>query len=209
MSASTFGTTSAKRSSVDSSSSTATSLTRGAAAAKQVRLDTNVVRAAAARSMPSGLASASNAVRQEMLSSKSSVSARVCHQREAVDEDVEEDNTELKEPARERAGERDPSEVMELERERETTGRSSSADALDALVRLEHTDSSSETAGAARVAMVKSLSRREPSCGHAEAEERLSAGNLCSEAMRRRLRRLPPLRVRLGNFIVGSAILQA
>ena len=99
------------------------------------------------------------------------MSARVCHQREAVDEDVEEDNTELKEPARERAGERDPSEVMELERERETSGRSSSADALDALVRLEHTDSSSETAGAARVAMVKSLSRREPSCGHAEAAE--------------------------------------
>ena len=78
---------------------------------------------------------------------------------------------ELNELARERAGERDPSEVMELERERETTGRSSSADALDALVRLEHTDSSSETAGAARVAMVKSLSRREPSCGHAEAAE--------------------------------------
>ena len=62
------------------------------------------------------------------------MSARVCHQREAVDEDVEEDNTELKELARERAGEPEPSEVMELERERETTGRSSSADALDALV---------------------------------------------------------------------------
>ena len=78
---------------------------------------------------------------------------------------------ELNELARDRAGEPDPSEVMELERERETSGRSSSADALDALVRLEHTDSSSETAGAARVAMVKSLSRREPSCGHAEAAE--------------------------------------
>ena len=99
------------------------------------------------------------------------MSVRVCHQREAVDEDVEEDKTELNELARERAGEPEPSEVMELERERETTGRSSSADALDALVRLEHTDSSSETAGAARVAMVKSLSRREPSCGHAEAAE--------------------------------------
>ena len=127
------------------------------------------------------------------------MSARVCHQREAVDEDVEEDKTELKELARDRAGEPDPSEVMELERERETTGCSSSADALDALVRLEHTDSSSETAGAARVAMVKSLSRREPSCGHAEAEGSLPADKLCSEAMRRRLRRLPPLLVRLGN----------
>ena len=136
------------------------------------------------------------------------MSARVCHQREAVDEDVEEDKTELNELARERAGERDPSEVMELERERETTGRSSSADALDALVRLEHTDSSSETAGAARVAMVKSLSRREPSCGHAEADEWLAAGNLCSEAMRRRLRRLPPLRVRLGNGGVCENMLQ-
>ena len=139
------------------------------------------------------------------------MSALVCHQREVVDEDVEEDNTELKELARERAGERDPSEVMELERERETTGRSSSADALDALVRLEHTDSSSETAGAARVAMVKSLSRREPSCGHAEAEEWLSAGASSSElaAKRLRLRRRPPRRVRLGNFKVVSAILQA
>ena len=137
------------------------------------------------------------------------MSARVCHQREAVDEDVEEDNTELKEPARERAGEPEPSEVMELERERETTGRSSSADALDALVRLEHTDSSSETAGAARVAMVKSLSRREPSCGHAEAEGSLPADKLCSEAMRRRLRRLPPRRVRLGNGADICMILQA
>ena len=91
--------------------------------------------------MPSGQASASNAVRQEMLSSKSSVSARVCHQREAVDEDVEEDNTELNELARERAGEPDPSEVMELERERETTVRSS-PDAL-ALVKLEQTEVSS------------------------------------------------------------------
>ena len=137
------------------------------------------------------------------------MSARVCHQREAVDEDVEEDNTELNELARERAGERDPSEVMELERERETSGRSSSADALDALVRLEHTDSSSETAGAARVAMMKSLSRGEPSCGHAEAEGSLSAGSSELPAKRLRLRRRPPLRVRLGNFIVGSAILQA
>ena len=134
------------------------------------------------------------------------MSARVCHQREAVDEDVEEDNTELNELARERAGERDPSEVMELERERETTGRSSSADALDALVRLEHTDSSSETAGAARVAMVKSLSRREPSCGHAEAVIPLPADKLCSEAMRRRLRRLPPRRVRLGNDVGVESI---
>ena len=134
------------------------------------------------------------------------MSARVCHQREVVDEDVEEDNTELKEPARERAGEPEPSEVMELERERETTGRSSSADALDALVRLEHTDSSSETAGAARVAMVKSLSRREPSCGHAEAVFPLPADKLCSEAMRRRLRRLPPRRVRLGNDVGVESI---
>ena len=130
----------------------------------------------------------------------------MCHQREVVDEDVEEDNTELKELARERAGERDPSEVMELERERETTGRSSSADALDALVRLEHTDSSSETAGAARVAMMKSLSRGEPSCGHAEAEFWLAAGSSELPAKRLRLRRRPPRRVRLGNFIVGSAI---
>ena len=48
------------------------------------------------------------------------MSARVCHQREAVDEDVEEDKTELNELARERAGEPEPSEVMELERERGT-----------------------------------------------------------------------------------------
>ena len=48
------------------------------------------------------------------------MSARVCHQREVVDEDVEEDKMELNELARERAGEPDPSEVMELERERET-----------------------------------------------------------------------------------------
>ena len=133
------------------------------------------------------------------------MSARVCHQREVVDEDVEEDNTELNELARERAGEPDPSEVMELERERETSGRSSSADALDALVRLEHTDSSSETAGAARVAMMKSLSRGEPSCGHAEAQGSLSAGSELP-AKRLRLRRRPPRRVLLGNFTVGSAI---
>ena len=138
------------------------------------------------------------------------MSARVCHQREAVDEDVEEDNTELKEPARERAGERDLSEVMELERERETSGRSSSADALDALVKLEHTDSSSETAGAARVAMVKSLSRRESSCGHAEAEECLSAAGSSELAAKRlRLRRRPPRRVRFGNFSGDSSILLA
>ena len=134
------------------------------------------------------------------------MSARVCHQREAVDEDVEEDKTELNELARERAGEPDPSEVMELERERETTGRSSSADALDALVRLEHTDSSSETAGAARVVMVKSLSRREPSCGHAESASLRAAGSSELPAKRLRLRRRPPRRVRLGNFIGESAI---
>ena len=93
----------------------------------------------------------------------------MCHQREAVDEDVEEDKTELKEPARERAGEPEPSEVMELEREREATGRSSSALAL---VKLEHTEvSSSETTGApARVGMVKSLSQRVERQGHAVAE---------------------------------------
>ena len=97
------------------------------------------------------------------------MSARVCHQREAVDEDVEEDKTELKEPARERAGERDPSEVMELERERETTGRSSSALAL---VKLEHTEvSSSETATEAPIGMLKSLSQRAPRRGHAVAEQ--------------------------------------
>ena len=137
------------------------------------------------------------------------MSALVCHQREVVDEDVEEDNTELNELARERAGERDPSEVMELERERETTGRSSSADALDALVRLEHTDSSSETAGAARVGMVKSLSRREPSCGHAESASLRAAGSSELPAKRLRLRRRPPRRVLLGNLIGVSAILQA
>ena len=93
----------------------------------------------------------------------------MCHQREAVDEDVEEDKTELKEPARERAGEPEPSEVMELEREREATGRSSSALAL---VKLEHTEvSSSETTGGpARVGMVKSLSQRVERQGHAVAE---------------------------------------
>jgi len=131
----------------------------------------------------------------------------VCHQREAVDEDVEEDVMELKELARERAGEPDPSEVMELERERETAGRSSSALAL---VKLEQTElSSSLTAGAARVAMVKSLSRREPSCGHAEAEEWLSASSSELAAKRLRLRRRPPRRVRLGNFSTVSAMLLA
>ena len=92
----------------------------------------------------------------------------MCHQREAVDEDVEEDNTELKEIARERAGEPDPSEVMELERERETTVRSSSALALVKLLQTEL--SSSETAGAARVGKLKSLSQRVERHGHAVAE---------------------------------------
>ena len=117
--------------------------------------------------------------------------------------------TELKELARERAGEPDPFEVMELERERETTVRSSSALAL---VKLEQTElSSSLTAGAARVAMVKSLSRREPSCGHAKAEEWLSPGASSSElaAKRLRLRRRPPRRVRLGSFSGDSSILLA
>ena len=97
------------------------------------------------------------------------MSARVCHQREAVDEDVEEDKMELNELARDRAGEPDPSEVMELERERETTGRSSSALAL---VKLEHTEvSSSETATEAPIGMLKSLSQRAPRRGHAVAEQ--------------------------------------
>ena len=133
------------------------------------------------------------------------MSARVCHQREVVDEDVEEDNTELKELARERAGEPEPSEVMELERERETSGRSSSALAL---VKLEQTElSSSETAGAAPRRDVKSLSQRVERQGHAVAE--LSTF-ICppSErpfAIRLRLRLRPPRRVRLGNFVSIAA----
>ena len=128
------------------------------------------------------------------------MSARVCHQREAVEEDVEEDNTELKELARERAGEREPSEVMELERERETAGRSSSALAL---VKLEQTElSSSLTAGVARVIPTKSLSQRVERQGHAAAEQpavQLPASELLF-TRRLRLRRRPPRRVRFGNL---------
>ena len=134
------------------------------------------------------------------------MSARVCHQREAVDEEVEEDNTELKEPARERAGEPEPSEVMELERERETSGRSSSALAL---VKLEHTEvSSSETVGGpARVGMVKSLSQRVERQGHAVAELQAFICPPSEQpfAIRLRLRLRPPRRVRLGNLLVSMA----
>ena len=127
------------------------------------------------------------------------MSARVCHQREAVDEDVEEDKTELNELARERAGERDPSEVMELERERETSGRSSSALAL---VKLEHTEvSSSETATAAPIEMLKSLSQRVERQGHAVAELQAFICPPSEQpfAIRLRLRLRPPRRVRFGN----------
>ena len=95
------------------------------------------------------------------------MSALVCHQREAVDEDVEEDTTELNELARERAG--------ELEE--------------DSSVKAEETESSlSETY---ETASLRLLAARE-SGGHAWGPVS-SAG----EATRLRLRRRPPLLVRL------------
>ena len=114
--------------------------------------------------------------------------------------------TELKELARERAGEPEPSEVMELERERETTVRSSSALAL---VKLEQTElSSSETLGAARVGNVKSLSQRVERQGHAVAEQTAFIWRPSEPpfAIRLRLRLLPPRRVRLGNFVSMAAV---
>ena len=129
----------------------------------------------------------------------------MCHQREAVDEDVEEDNTELKELARERAGEPEPSEVMELERERETTVRSSSALAL---VKLEQTElSSSETAGAALVAM-PTVSQRAFKCGHALAQPWFNSAAPKGAAMRLLLRRRPPRRVRFGKLVIVGSIWQ-
>ena len=121
---------------------------------------------------------------------------------------MEEDNTELNELARERAGEPEPSEVMELERERETTVRSSSALAL---VKLEQTElSSSETAGAARVGKLKSLSQRVERHGHAVAEQSVIPWQPSEPpiAIRLRLRRRPPRRVRFGNLSVFWSILQ-